>query len=164
MMSLDREIDTASTQVTIRIGFTGTRDGMTLAQRDTLEIWLIRLALEPVGKPEFHHGDCVGADAEACEIARRLSYEIHMHPPSDPIRRAYTSADVIYEERPYRERNRHIVRMTNYLIAAPKLTVERGGTWYTYNHARQQGSYKRAMLITPKGVAMYEPLRWPNLD
>ena len=65
------------------IGFTGTRYGMTVAQRRTLRSLLANGA----GR-EFHHGDCVGADAEAHDIAVALGIEPVIHPPVIDILRA----------------------------------------------------------------------------
>lgn len=44
----------------MRIGVTGTRNGMTLAQHDTLADVLRGLSIA-----EFHHGGCRGVDVEA---------------------------------------------------------------------------------------------------
>lgn len=145
----------------LRVGFTGSRCGMTEPQLATFESELCRLQRE-FGNGEFHHGDCVGADAQAHTIAAILGFEIHCHPPSDPIRRANTECDVYYEAKPYRERNRRLVRMTDFLFATPKSVVRTtsGGTWYTYNHAMQQGTCKRAMLIYPDGTRLFPTERW----
>lgn len=146
----------------LRIGFTGTRHGMTSPQQDRFTEELSRL-LREFGQPsEFHHGDCVGADAQAQKIASDLGFEIHRHPPCNPYRQANTAFDIDYIPKHYRERNRDIVRLTDFLFACPKDTIPQtsGGTWYTYNHASQQGSYKRAMLIYPDGIILYPMDRW----
>lgn len=59
----------------MKIGFTGTRQGMTPAQRLKATHWLAKLSAT-----EFHHGDCMGADAEAHAIA--LSLKILHHYPT----------------------------------------------------------------------------------
>lgn len=148
----------------LKVGFTGSRDGMTSAQANVFEAELQRLMNEfgHDNYAEFHHGDCIGADAEAQQIARAQGYKIHCHPPEDSSKRAHTQFDVAYDARPYRERNRVIVQMTSHLLACPKSATRTtsGGTWYTYNHAAQQGSYKRAMLIYPDGVTLHPKDRW----
>lgn len=146
----------------LKVGFTGTREGMTSAQKATFKEELSRL-LREFGQPaEFHHGDCVGADAEAWNIADDMGFNIHRHPPLNPFRQASTNWDVDYAPKHYRERNRNIVRLTDFLFACPLTSTPRnsGGTWYTYQHAHQQGSYKRAMLIYPDGKMLYPSERW----
>lgn len=49
------------------IGFTGTREGMTQAQKDVFASLVARI--EP---DEFHHGDCVGSDEAAAELVHRI--------------------------------------------------------------------------------------------
>lgn len=62
------------------IGFTGTRRELTPEQRH--QVWLILLAARGAGARDFHHGDCVGADAAAHKLAVDLGYAITVHPPS----------------------------------------------------------------------------------
>lgn len=50
----------------MRIGFTGTREGMAPAQQGAVFAVLTRLRAE--GAEWLHHGDCVGADTEAHRI------------------------------------------------------------------------------------------------
>ena len=56
-----------------RVGFTGTRKGMTTAQRITLQNILLGTM---IGADELtiHHGDCAGVDAEVHAIAGSLAY------------------------------------------------------------------------------------------
>lgn len=149
----------------VKVGFTGTRHGMTREQKDNLHWELFTLVRDyPSGADhEFHHGDCIGADAEACEIARNQGFKIHRHPPSDPSRQAFTEFDVDYPPIPYKDRNRRIVFLTQWLIACPDKYpwVQKGGTWYTYNHCVQQGSYKRHMVIEPSGI-FHTSSNWSN--
>lgn len=70
----------------MRIGFTGTRDVLTDQQKQSL----IQLLAE-YRPAEFHHGDCVGADAEVHAIVQRYCTmaRIIIHPPSNLAMRAF---------------------------------------------------------------------------
>jgi hypothetical protein len=127
----------------IHIGFTGTQTGMTSQQKDSLAFLLEEIQKEWKTRASaqfFHHGDCIGADAEAHEIAGRSGFRIIIHPPSNPQKRAWCSSD---EDRrrvlPYLDRNRAIVDESILLIAAPKENQEilRSGTWSTVRWARK---------------------------
>jgi len=129
------------------IGFTGTRQGMTEAQKPVLR------ALLDGGAGEFHHGDCVGADSEAHNIAVECGYSIILHPRTNHSERAWCEVPRLGKrpEKPYLERNKDIVRETASLIATPAEPEEqlRSGTWSTVRFARKQG--KPVFLILPDG-------------
>lgn len=131
-----------------RFGFTGTRRGMTAAQKIALEDYLSE------GDGEFHHGDCVGADSEAHDIANSFGYAIVIHPPRDYKLRAWCEVPdhMMRPEDTHFSRNRSIVHDTVALIAAPYEAEEqpRGGTWYTIKYARKMG--KTVVLILPTGI------------
>lgn len=116
------------------VGFTGTKEGMRPAQRERLMSVLWRWHR---GYCAFHHGDCVGADAEAHEVARVAGYHVVIHPPTDPKHRAFCEGDEVLEPLPYLERNERIVQAAQVLIATPKEYAEqiRSGTWTTYRRA-----------------------------
>lgn len=117
-----------------RVGFTGSRVGMSVKQTIALRAVLS-------STDEFHHGDCLGADAEAHRIAREAGVRaIVVHPPSDPKARAFCAGDVQRAPVPYLIRNRSIVNETEFLIAAPRgPEVLRSGTWATVRYARKVG-------------------------
>lgn len=125
----------------MKIGFTGTQEGMSDRQKG--ELRTILSIITTWGVVEFHHGDCIGADAEADAIARSVGCRIFIHPPSDPKKRAYCgqTGDVQYAPEPYLDRNRNIVDNTERLIAAPRSDTEevRSGTWSTVRYARRVG-------------------------
>lgn len=131
-----------------RFGFTGTQAGMTAAQRGALRIFLCGTS------GEFHHGDCVGSDSEAHDIADDCGYCIIIHPPTNYSKRAWREVPrhLMRPEAPYLERNRSIVRNTIALIATPAERDEqpRGGTWYTVRYARKFG--RAIVLIFPDGT------------
>jgi hypothetical protein len=129
-------------------GFTGTRQGMTEAQKAALRSFL------QGGSGELHHGDCIGADAEAHGIAMDCGYLPIIHPPSDYSHRAWCEAPrhLMKTEKTHFARNRDIVDETTCLIATPAQPEEqpRGGTWYTIRYARKRG--KPTVLILPDGT------------
>ncbi len=131
------------------VGFTGTQEGMTPAQVATLYSLLRNYSPE-----EFHHGDCIGADAQAHEEARRTKSppRIVCHPPIYKVKRAYCECDEYYEEEEYLQRNRNIVDSCFLLIAAPKEFDEqrRSGTWSTVRYAKKTG--KQFLIILPDGT------------
>lgn len=116
----------------MKIGFTGTQHGMTENQKA-----LLRAFLRPAW--EFHHGDCIGADAEAHDIAKAVGCRIVVHPPSNPRKRALKHGDEARRPLHYLDRNNAIVAETDLLVAAPKSIEEevRSGTWYTIRRARK---------------------------
>lgn len=135
----------------MRLGVTGTRQGMTEAQLSAFEA--LYRALQP---REFHHGDCVGADAEAHHIARETVFNwgwvrIHVHAPINSEHRAWCRGDVEHAPLSHFARNRAIVDATDLLIGV-SLTphrTDRGGTWYTIDYAVKRG--KPVRVIWPDG-------------
>lgn len=128
----------------MKIGFTGTQRGMTDAQKNTLRKMVPKDA-------ELHHGDCVGADAEAHDIFRFYGLACVGHPPSNSTKRAFKFVDEWRPEKDYLERNKDIVRETDMLIAAPGEDTEllRSGTWSTVRYARKLG--RLVIVIYPNG-------------
>lgn len=132
-----------------RVGFTGTRRGMTDRQAGTIARVLLTAS-------EAHHGDCLGADAEFHELAVAGGVETHVHPPEDPKLRAWCQGDLIYDVKPYLERNKDIVDACEVLVAAPKEAreprVKRGsGTWQAIGYARRTG--RRTLIVWPDGTS-----------
>lgn len=128
------------------IGFTGTRDGMTDSQKKVLAHLLYAL-----GAQILHHGDCIGADEDAHNIARENNVEVVIHPPTvDGLRAFCLGASYVHRPRPYHERNRAIVDDTEFLIATPAGDeVSTSGTWSTIRYARKHG--KPLAIIMPDG-------------
>lgn len=124
----------------MKIGFTGTQIGITNKQALALEKQLAEAT-------EFHHGDCIGADASAHEIAKKLEIDIYIYPPINNRKRAFcTGSFSTYPPKDYIERNHDIVDNCDVLIACPKSNVEetRSGTWATVRYARR---IKRPVII-----------------
>ena len=155
------------------IGFTGSRDGMTAAQKvavtkilETLQT-RIRIgggsyeSLPPIGSPLGHpvkpivgHGDCVGADAEFDAIATSMGLERHIYPCDIQSMRAHCELrGAIQISEPARPliRNQRLVTDSMVMIATPKEYQEvlRSGTWSTIRHARKRSSV--LLLVTPDG-------------
>jgi hypothetical protein len=139
----------------IRIGFTGTREGMTRKQRDDF-ITTMMEKYDFDNHIEFHHGDCIGADEDAHKIMKTFVSDhifreitIEKHPCNIEAQRAFTEGGKIYEPKPPLERNHSIVDSTDILIACPKSIKEelRSGTWATIRYARKKG--KKILMIYP---------------
>lgn len=122
----------------MKVGFTGSRKGMSQHQKEQFALEICRL-----NPTEFHHGDCVGADAEAHDIVREFLPEtrIVVHPPLSDYARAFCNGDEYKEPMAYIPRDRNIVINTDYLIGAPLQDKEiiRSGTWTTIRYARKTG-------------------------
>ena len=130
------------------VGFTGTQQGMTKAQKDKVDDLLKDYYW--VGL-EFHHGDCIGADAESAFIARNIGFRIASHPPLYDGKRAFCNYDVVYPEKPYLDRNHDIVDSVRIVIATPKEFKEvlRSGTWATIRYAKRK---KFLEIVFPDGT------------
>jgi hypothetical protein len=143
----------------MRVGFTGTRDGMTDAQRGA---FTERISCIPAFT-EFHHGACVGADEEAAEMLWEMWHNTDMdartwvvvaHPAN--MRRCVSVAalrvsEKTLGEKPPLDRNRDIVDSTDVLFACPKGPEElRSGTWSTVRYARKQG--RPVVIFWPDGT------------
>lgn len=122
----------------LRIAFTGTQQGMSERQKTTFAAFL-KLHINRI--EAFHHGDCIGADADAHEIAESILGvdKIWIHPPENPKKRAYCKSPHILPELPYLERNHEMVDIAGAVIAAPKSMREewRSGTWATIRYAKK---------------------------
>jgi hypothetical protein len=136
-----------------KIGFTGTRSGMTDKQKEAVRLLLKQVPSDPT---EFHHGDCVGADAEAHAIARMTGLKIIGHPPNDSKAQAHCDFDEVRPKAYYLNRNRDIVDETEILIACPAeySNVLRSGTWSTVRYARIQE--RPIIIIHPNGAMVSE--------
>lgn len=139
------------------IGFTGTRYGTTGEQHKAMRQEIGR-ALRGNFQAKFHHGDCVGSDAEAHAVAWSLGFGIVVHPPADPKLRAWvhkgdfwdTDTDVVLPEKPYLSRNRDIVDAVSKLVATPDAPERVGsGTWATIRYAHSRGV--KTIIILPDG-------------
>ena len=128
----------------MRVSFTGNQGGMTAAQKKAFRT-LIR------GADIFTHGDCVGSDAQAHQIAVECGVETNIRPCTITHKRAYCEGNTIHDPKPPMDRNTDIVLDGDCLIATPKEfeEVQRSGTWATVRRARRKG--KLVYIIWPDG-------------
>lgn len=118
----------------MRVGFSGTREGMTKAQAAAVAFML-----------------------------RALGVAVELHPPSNPALRAFCEmrpGEVVRDEAPYLARNANIAAATEALIACPCGEVgeeTRSGTWWTVRAARRLG--RPVAVVRPSGRVERE--RWP---
>lgn len=142
----------------MKVGFTGTQKGMTEAQRDgVVSVWK---ALRPV--KELHHGDCIGADAQANDLFDVGGKLIVLHTPSDERKQAHCFAHWADLEKlaplPYLERNANIVKRTEVLVAAPfemfRENEPHSGTWWTVRYARER--HRPVVIVRPDGFIRAE--------
>jgi hypothetical protein len=132
----------------MRLGFTGTREGMTDVQREGVAEWL------RVNRPVVvHHGDCVGADSQFHDSVLLLSTPtwIETHPCDLAKYRANRKADVVHPVKSPKDRNQDIVNVSDCLLAAPRTTSSepRSGTWQTIRMALK--ARKTVTFIWPDG-------------
>lgn len=139
------------------IGFTGTQDGISVPQWHLLETLISCIEFS-----EFHHGDCKGADEQSHNMLWRVGFNnIVIHPPDNPAKRVFIknvcpSENYLHmPEKPYLERNKDIVDVSDLLIACPSGDeVIRSGTWSTVRYARKMN--KTIFIIQPSGLLTVE--------
>lgn len=132
----------------MNIGMTGTRNGMTEAQAETF----LRILKEKETDDNWlHHGDCVGADADAHDLATSIGYQTHIHPPIKTEVRAFKEGTKMCKEDSYFARNRDIVNDSTLLLGFPATPFEtKGGTWYTINFAKKFNH--NLIIVFPDGT------------
>ena len=120
------------------LGFTGTREGITVGQFRSVAAFVDNYVPE---FDEFHHGDCIGADASAARYALSQNIWVACHPPVVDKWRAWVPANEFSPELPYLHRNQAIVDEADVLLAVPeaKLETVRSGVWATVRYARKAG-------------------------
>lgn len=133
------------------VGFTGTQGPVTQFQSDSLRRIINVLYNGSNKSQQFHHGDCIGSDHLAHLIAFDTGFEMHVHPPKKSWKRVFLSADVLYDEKDYLDRNQDIVDSCEVLIACPKETQEmlRSGTWSTLRRCWEKK--KPYIILYPDG-------------
>jgi len=150
-----------------RIGFTGSRKGMTTNQQAAFAEELRELLAEHQGEDvEAHHGDAVGADSQFHSVCQDLRIPIIILPSNDPKDRAYCGrAKAERPARRFREQSQAIVRFCDILIAAPDGFAEglRGsGTWMTTDSTKGKEDL-RLLLSRRRPGDRDRRLIFPNL-
>ena len=140
----------------MRLGFTGTRDGMSARQLEAVQAMLMCLEYRTI----VRHGDCVGADEQLHHLAKNRGLRIIVHPPAHGTYRAMCTEDVyqMMEKKPNLDRNHDIVDGSTLLLACPKTEQEqlRSGTWATVRYARRKGV--PVVIVAPSGkIHVEEP-------
>lgn len=139
----------------MKIGFTGTRQGMTTDQWAKV-VDIIALHAEELN--EWHDGDCQGADTQAGNSVRSMrkmgtAFFMHGHPSHGQGTekwRAHSEYDFIWREKPPLVRNRDIVDSVDLMIAGPREfdeVVKGSGTWATIRYAKRKGV--RLFIVYP---------------
>lgn len=141
------------------IGFTGTQHGM-----NGYQMFTVKAILQDAwarGFRFFRHGDCIGSDEQAHEIAYGLGYMVTVHPPINPNKRAWMGFEdhmpfwtnpgiriLVLPAKDYIPRNHDIVDNSIEMIATPHESHEqlRSGTWATVRYARRCGKLKYLVL------------------
>ncbi len=123
----------------MKLSFTGTRQGMNDRQKAQF-----RARLERGDVTELIHGDCVGADRDADDIAAELGIPRGIYPSDLPPTRAHCAergAVIMAPPGPPKARNILIAHRGDELFAASLHPVEqtRSGTWHCVRTARRFG-------------------------
>jgi hypothetical protein len=132
----------------MKIGFSGTREGMSFHQQSEFAIW-VKENEEII--TEFHHGMCVGADYEAHDIVRLAAPDVKIvghpaFPEGHPMRAIGLDVNEVKSLVEPMVRNRHIADESDMMFFAPVFPeTRRSGTWATFRYARKR-KYPVVML------------------
>jgi hypothetical protein len=144
------------------VGFTGTREGMTEAQKAKVRELVIASCTS-----EVHHGGCIGADVDFDFICHNIpgrAIKVVVHPSSlKSYHGTVLQPCELRADYPPLERNRHIVSESGILVATPKGVQEqiRSGTWTTVRYARNQG--RTVLIVFPDGqLKIKGPIYWSS--
>jgi hypothetical protein len=140
------------------VSFTGTRQGMTAAQKKSFR-WL----LKELGAGTLVHGDCVGADEDAGDIAHDLGMRVNKRPSTSETRAFSPIGTIVAKPKPPLERNPDIIDDGDCAVACPRGMGEerRSGTWAAVRYARKQDYI--IWTVWPDGSLTW-PFDPPNPD
>jgi hypothetical protein len=144
-MRLDNPLEHLYKSIDI-VAFTGTQEGMTKFQRRAFRdlLW----EMEP---RVLIHGDCIGADAQAHDIAVKMDIEVWIRPCFIHQKRAYKEGKILADPEDPIERNHKMVDQSHALIGCPKQVEPqlRSGTWATVRYAKKRDVLR--WLVYPDG-------------
>lgn len=128
------------------VAFTGTQIGMSSPQLVAFEKVLASLTPKVL-----IHGDCIGADAQAHDIAIALGVEVWIRPCTISYKRAYKKGKLLAAPEDPLVRHRKMVDQAQALIACPKEMKQqlRSGTWATVRYASKLDILK--WIVYPDG-------------
>lgn len=152
----------------IRIGFTGTRHGLSAEQRRAMQRLIVDTLLVAGPGPFIaHHGLCLGGDDEFHDSVRPLpGAHIVGHPGPDwPDGKWCSQAlcDETLARQPYMVRNAAIVAAVEVMIAAPlEDGPASGGTWATIRMARRalRDGRLRELHVVGRDGQLLDHTRW----
>jgi len=144
-MRLDNPLQDLYNRIKV-VAFTGTRQGLTEAQCESL-----RQLLKEISPRRLIHGDCIGGDAMAHEIAEDLGIKTVTRPCNLRGQRAFTGAEALAEPEDPLVRNRKMVDESHALIGCPSSKQQelRSGTWATIRYAKKMDGL--VWLVFPDG-------------
>lgn len=128
---------------TIKIGFTGTREGLNENQKNKIIELLNQYTSYII---YVYHGDCIGADTDFHKLCadfrnnKNVTLIITIMPPDKNSMREFNKGDIIMPPKSYLERNTDIVINADIMIGCPidaNNEVTRSGTWSTIRKARK---------------------------
>lgn len=133
----------------MKIGVTGTRDGMNELQRVAAGRYFL-FKWDPK-TTEIHHGDCVGVDVQFADMAYYTGFKTVCHPPVTDDLRGFHKSDEIRDPHTHFKRNRNIVNDVDLLVVIPRENQHQtvGGTWYTHDFALKM--HKPVIILWPNG-------------
>jgi hypothetical protein len=134
----------------IIIGFTGSRFGMTTAQKLVVASFLDELQTS-YNFVCLMHGDCTGADDQANRMAKEREFFTWALPPKVNRYRARSPSDLVSTPAAYLVRDRLIALGCHEGLACPATEKESrmSGTWYTIKEMKKLK--KKVTIITPTG-------------
>jgi hypothetical protein len=127
----------------IKIGFTGTREGLNEFQKSRILELFYKYIDHHI---DIYHGDCIGADTDFHKLCldfkknKNVELVITIMPPDKDIMRGFNKGDIIMTPKPYLKRNDDILLNSDIVIGCPldkSNEVMRSGTWSTIRKAKK---------------------------